>query len=672
MNTAASMDSLFKISHNEAWKIIFRVLGYVRLFRLRATTKVTLICVELIFRIAFLPWALKVVVDHVILNQSISKNGEGFPGYIAPLVSFLAGLSPTEIMSWMLFLGVIIVVIFGMTPNRATGISAAGNLSGMRAGSVGPANAELADGQDTASQTENSSNGAVSEMGGLLGLIDFHVHLRLSQSLNHLLRSKLASHITALPLRELEDRKIGDSTYRVLYDTTSSSGIFDAIAVYTLPGLLTIGLIYSILSSQFNEASELIVIAAIVGIAAYIIVTPMTGIVRKLSHASRSAGAILTSNIEEGMSNILVIQSLGGSQRESARFDDISKASFKQFRYQVFAQISMGMIGSLAFLAGQISFFILMSSYVIEGVYTAGDYFVVNYYFFVLSAVCYGFGTVFSELQADIAGMARVFRVLDTPIEDIHTGKKLVTITQGIKMEKVEASYSDGRHALKGIQLEARLGDVIAFVGPAGAGKTTLTHLIPGFLQPTGGEISIDGINVERFSKISLRNNISYVFQETQLFSRSILENICYGETAVSMDRVRAAARDAGAHNFISALPDGYDTNLGSVAGRLSVGQKQRIAIARGLLKSAQILILDEPTSALDPQIEEELMDNLYSASHNKLTIVVTHRLSTITNANKIYFLSDGHIIESGTHEELMSIHNGSYERFVTMQMRNI
>jgi ABC-type multidrug transport system fused ATPase/permease subunit len=657
-----------ELSHGGAWKTLFRVTTYLRYFKARIAAKIGLMSAEMIFRIMLLPWALKIIVDHVILNQPVAADGAGFPGYVAPLVVPLHNMPATQIMSWMLLVGVLIVIFFGMTPNRATGISAAGTYSGARLGSVGTASAELANGHDTATETENSANSATSEMGGIFGLLDFHIHLRLSQSLSHLLRTQVADHVSSLPMTTLDDRRIGDSAYRVIYDSTSSNGIFEAIVIGLIPGFLMIGLTFGVLSTSYSDAPELVVVAFLVGLFAYFLVLPLTGIVRRLSQASRAAGSRTTSNIEEGMSNVLAVQSLGGNKQESKRFSSASNESFRQFRFQVIAQLSMGMMGNLAFLAGQVAFFVLMAGHVINGTFTAGDYFVVNYYFFVLSAVCFGFGTVYSELQPDIAGMARVFRVLDTPVEKTQKGIELGEIQNGLIMENVGLTYPDGRRALTGINMEARLGEVVAIVGPAGAGKTTLAYLVPALLQATEGKVAIDGIDLKDVSVQSLRKQVSYVFQETQLFSDSILDNIRYGNKTATLDEVKAVARTAGAHDFITSLPHGYETNLGTVTSKLSVGQKQRISIARGLLRKSRILILDEPTSALDPETEEYLVNALHEAANEKLVIVIAHRLSTISHADNIYFLEAGEFLESGSHEELMSKPQGRYRQYVELQ----
>ena len=205
-------------------------------------------------------------------------------------------------------------------------------------------------------------------------------------------------------------------------------------------------------------------------------------------------------------------------------------------------------------------------------------------------------------------------------------------------------------------------------VGPTGAGKTSLAYLIPRFLRPSSGEIFADDYDLSKVKVESLRNQTSYVFQETQLFSESIAHNIRYGNNKATDQEIERAAQIAGAHDFISKLPDGYETNLGTITSKLSVGQKQRIAIASGLLRQSQILILDEPTSALDPETESYLIDALHEAAKDKLVIIIAHRLSTIVHSDRIYFLEDGEIKESGSHSELMNLAEGQYKNYVAMQ----
>ena len=244
----------------------------------------------------------------------------------------------------------------------------------------------------------------------------------------------------------------------------------------------------------------------------------------------------------------------------------------------------------------------------------------------------------------------------------------LPPIRDGIKLSNVGLVYPDGRRALDGINLEANVGQIVALVGPTGAGKTSLAYLVPRFHQASEGMITIDGHPVDTLRLESLRDQVTYVFQETQLFSDSIRDNISYGKPNASQEEVEQVARTAGIHDFIQSLPEGYDTTLGgSTSSRLSVGQKQRIAIARGLLRESRILILDEPTSALDPETEQYLVQSLHEAAKDRLVIIIAHRLSTIAHADKIVFMEDGRIREQGSHNELIAL-GGHYKAFVDLQ----
>ncbi|MEL7185147.1 MAG: ABC transporter ATP-binding protein [Pseudomonadota bacterium] len=656
------------IDFRESLRIIFRVAGYFRYFKARMAAKIGFITFENLIRLLILPWPMKIIIDHAILGEQIDAEASGFPSYLAPAVLLLRGMSATEIMLWMLALGVFTVAFMGMTLNRTAGGTEGGAFSSAATGAVRTASAELASGHDMATQTEQAVNLSTTGMGGLLGILEFKINLRLSQSIGHVLRTQLANRILSLPMSKLDDQRIGDSTYRVMYDSTSAVWIFHEVTLSIYSSLLLLGMAIGIMLTSYGSAPLVIVVGLSVAPLTFLLSIPAAPLVRRVSAASRTSGSATTSNIEEGMSNILAIQSLGTNEQESRRFSNASAESFKRYRFLALARALMGIGGLLAFLIGQISFFVLMSGHVIEGTYTAGDYFVVLYYYFVISAVSFSFGFLYGDMQSHVAGMARVFHLLDTPAETSTDGTELADIKHGLVMEDVGLTYPDGRVALQNINLNVGIGDIIALVGPTGAGKTTLAYLVPALLQATAGKVSIDGVDLKTVSVDSLRRQVSYVFQETQLFSDSILENIRYGNKAANLEDVKAVARTAGAHDFIMELPQGYDTNLGTVTSKLSVGQKQRISIARGLLRDSKILILDEPTSALDPETEAYLVDALHEAAKNKLVIVIAHRLSTITHADRIYFIEGGEIRESGHHDELMALPDGHYRRFVSLQ----
>ncbi len=672
--SASVLDLGTDIPFREVLRIFARVVSTFRLFKARIATKLGFITVELVFRLMVAPWPGKVVVDHIILGAPIG-DASGFPAYLAPAVLLLDGMGPVEMMLWVFLLGVFMVTVFGFTTSRGAGRSPSGAPTGASAGSSGGATAltpqghgTLAQGHDIATQTENLANMGSGLMAGILGFLDFRVHLRLSQSMNHFLRTRVAGKLRSLPMTTLDDLRIGDSVYRVLYDTTSANMLLHGIALGLYSGLLGVVITLSIMFTYFGAAPEVIVLGMLALPIVLLIELPFARMARRRGQASRASGSSTTSNIEEGMSNVLAVQSLGGNEREGRRFRKASEESFRRFRWEWFLVLTYRQVFSLALLLSQVLFFIVMAGRVIDGTFTAGDYFVLTYYFFVLSATFGAWGFMYTEWQRDIAGMRRVFFLMDLPAEKARGGVELDRIRRGVEMKGVGLVYPDGRRALSDVDLEARIGEIVAFVGPTGAGKTSLAYMVPAFVQASEGTVSVDGVDLKDVSVESLRKQVSYVFQETQLFSDSILENIRYGNPAATEAQVERVARVAGAHDFIAALPDGYRTNLGTVTSKLSVGQKQRIAIARGLLRDSRILILDEPTSALDPETESYLVDALHEAAKDKLVIIIAHRLSTVAHADRIYFLEEGEVRESGSHEQLMAIPDGRYREYVSLQ----
>jgi subfamily B ATP-binding cassette protein MsbA len=265
------------------------------------------------------------------------------------------------------------------------------------------------------------------------------------------------------------------------------------------------------------------------------------------------------------------------------------------------------------------------------------------------------------------ASGARIFEIIDTESSIRDDGKaQLSTLREAIRYEQVRFAYGD-REVLHGLDLTVRRGEVVALVGPSGGGKTTLANLLPRFWDPSGGRISIDGTDIRDFTLESLRSQIAVVGQETVLFNETVRANIAYGLPEVSQAEVERAARVAQAHDFISQLPNGYDTRVGERGGQLSGGQRQRIAIARAVLKNAPILVLDEATSALDAESEREVqraLDALMEAGEgrHRTTLVIAHRLSTIRNADLIAVVVEGRILETGRHDELLRS-GGEYAR---------
>ena len=236
-------------------------------------------------------------------------------------------------------------------------------------------------------------------------------------------------------------------------------------------------------------------------------------------------------------------------------------------------------------------------------------------------------------------------------------------------LDDVSFRYPDGTLALDGVRLEGRVGEMIALVGATGAGKSTLAYTLPGFIRPTSGRVLLDGVDLTALDIDCVRENVAFVFQEPVVFDDTVTNNIRMGNPGATAEEVAAAARTAGALEFVEALPDGFGTRLGQGGATLSVGQKQRLAIARGLVSRAPVLVLDEPTAALDPETENALVAALQAERAQRLLIVIAHRLSTIRSADRIVFIEEGRIVETGTHAELMRRRAGAYRRFVELQV---
>ena len=277
------------------------------------------------------------------------------------------------------------------------------------------------------------------------------------------------------------------------------------------------------------------------------------------------------------------------------------------------------------------------------------------------------------QYQEGITGFERFMEILEVEpeIQDPANAIELKNVQGNIEFRNVGFRYTENHtYVLKNISLDVKAGDTIALVGSSGVGKTTLCSLIPRFYEVSEGEIFLDGINTKDISLSSLRRNVGVVQQDVYLFSGTVFDNIRYGKPDARKEEIIEAAKKANAHNFIMALPEGYDTDIGQRGVKLSGGQKQRLSIARVFLKNPPVLIFDEATSALDNESEKVVQDSLEDLAKNRTTFVIAHRLSTIRNAKRIVVLTDRGIDEQGTHEELMGLH-GTYAHFYTMQFNH-
>ena len=277
---------------------------------------------------------------------------------------------------------------------------------------------------------------------------------------------------------------------------------------------------------------------------------------------------------------------------------------------------------------------------------------------------------LFNTIQSALAGAERVFEVIDEkPEKDLESAKEVQEIKGDVSIKNVDFSYIEGKRILKNANIEAKEGQTIAIVGPTGAGKTTIINLLTKFYDIDSGEILIDGVNIDKISRKSLRKNIAMVLQDTYLFSETIMENIKYGRVDATDEEVVKAAKIANAHHFIKQLPDGYNTILSDNGSNLSQGQRQLLAIARAILTKSSILILDEATSSIDTRTEVVIQEAMHKLKKGKTSFVIAHRLSTIKNADMILVLNNGEIIERGNHKELLA-KEGFYANLYNSQFK--
>jgi ATP-binding cassette subfamily B protein len=285
-----------------------------------------------------------------------------------------------------------------------------------------------------------------------------------------------------------------------------------------------------------------------------------------------------------------------------------------------------------------------------------------------------GLTNVFQTIQRARVSADEIFSILDTQehLRDAPNAREVTRLRGEVEFNRVRFRYGQtSRPLLEGIDLKANPGETVAIVGPSGSGKTTLMSLLMRFYDPEAGEILIDGQDLRMLKQRSLRQNIGIILQDPLLFNDSVRNNIAYGRPGSSPTEIESAARAANAHDFISRLPEGYETMAGERGCRFSVGERQRLTIARALVKNPPILVLDEATSSLDAESETLVQEALERVMKDRTTFVIAHRLSTVVNADRIIVLKDGQIREIGTHRELMCLH-GYYAKLVSRQTRGL
>ncbi|GAB1420798.1 ABC transporter ATP-binding protein [Anaerolineales bacterium] len=483
------------------------------------------------------------------------------------------------------------------------------------------------------------------------------------------LRNDLYQHLINLPLGFFVERRVGELISRISSDVTVMRNLLTSNISTLLQQTLTlIGAI--IIMFVLNARLTLFILALVPLIV--IIGFAFGYYMRRISTQVQDELAGATVVAEEVLQNIREVKSFVREPYEKQRYNTAIERSFQAAIRLVRVRAVFG--PTVAFLGfGAISMILWFGGReVIAGDLTGGELIAFLIYGLTVAGSFAALVGLYSSLQEAIGATKRVFQILDTQssIIDKPDAQTIDHVRGEIQLNQVSFHYLESIPVLDHIDLHIQAGEVLALVGPSGAGKSTLFNLIPRFYDVTSGSVQIDGHDLRDLKKASIRDHIAIVPQETLLFGGTIRENILYGKLDATEEELIAAATAANAHNFILELSDQYETIVGERGTKLSGGKRQRIAIARALLKDPQILLLDEATSSLDNESEQLVQEALARLMHNRTTIIIAHRLSTVNIANRIAVLDKGQITELGNHEQLMQL-NGLYARLYEMQFHD-
>ena len=475
----------------------------------------------------------------------------------------------------------------------------------------------------------------------------------VGQEATRRLATRVFRHLHALSLRFHLERRTGAVTKVVERGTKSIDTMLYFLLFNIAPTVLELALVLGIFFVKFGWP---LVVATVAMVAIYIwftrTVTDWRNALRERMN-DLDTGAV--AHAIDSLLNFETVKYFGAEEREARRYDAAvsayARAAVKSENSLAWLNVGQAFITNLMLAAGM--------AWVVwgwsEGRYTAGNVVLVSTLLSQLFRPLDLLGMVYRTIRQGVTDMAAMFDLIDTPseVKDAPGALPLVVTAGHVRFEDVRFGY-EGREILRGITLDIPAGTTLAVVGPSGAGKSTLARLLYRFYDLDGGRITIDGQDIAQVTQASLRAAIGIVPQDTVLFNDTIGYNIGYGREGATADEIAQAARGAAIADFIARQPDGYDTRVGERGLKLSGGEKQRVAIARTLLKNPPVLILDEATSALDSRTEAEILDTLEAAGRGRTAIVIAHRLSTVVGADRIVVLEEGRIAEQGSHADLL------------------
>jgi len=593
------------------------------------------------------------------------------------------------VLGWTTLLTIVLVPGLVLSDLLATRVLVGEPLTEIQARIVrmDPAETVHVDALTTEQRREIARRGLVASVGIAIVLVPLllalvYYYVWILQRLNQLLRLELLERLQTLSLRFHAESRVGDAIYRIYQDSAMATQLIRVLILTPLRAAAIFG-VGLVVVPMLDPRLGLLLLSVVP--LQLLVGARYSRRLRVRFRRAREANSRLTSRIQETLLGVRVLKAFGAEGREQQRFEAASREAFHA-AYE--ARGSLAIYGVLLFFAIGLAIVpanawtalktldaeplhaAWIGAWLGIGVWTLGVY---QFFKDRFGSGARGFRSLLRTWGTgqDIAiGLDRVFELLDLEpeVSDTPDAVEMPPLASGVRFRDVRFRYQPDRPCLEGIDLEAPRGTVTALVGPTGSGKSTLVTLLLRLFDPDAGAIEVDGRDLRGLQLESLRRNVAIALQENLLFGTTVRENIRMAVPDASDAAVQEAARVACADGFIRALPEGYDTLLGERGTKLSTGQRQRLSIARAVLKDAPILVLDEPTASLDAATEVELLRRLAAWGRDRVIFLVTHRLGTIRRADQIVVLRDGRVVERGTHEELADESGGSYRRSLDLE----
>src|SRR6266568_507537 len=495
---------------------------------------------------------------------------------------------------------------------------------------------------------------AIQLLWGIINWITNYLFVKIGLQALLKLRTDLYSYLQSLSLKYHDARRSSDSSFRVAYDSQSIQTIYNKGFTNIFGSTLTLMGTFVImlrLDWQLTLVS-LAIVPLIVGTIYF-----FAHRIRRGSTSIQEQESAMLAQAQEGLSSIRMVHAFGREEFEVRQFQQQARQSLQANLRLTLTNVNSALVISTLMVVGTAAMYYIGTLHVIAGTLTLGSLLVFSAYLLMLYQPLESLTYTTWAMEGATAGAKRCFEVLDRE-DDVRDSPNAVAIASAkgaIAFQSVNFGYAEDRYVLRDVDLRIDPNQIVGLVGGTGAGKSTLMSLVPRFYDPIKGSVSLDGRDLREITKRSLRTQVAIVLQDTLLFSTTVRENIAYGRPDATEEEIVNAARRAQADDFIRELANGYTSVVGERGGHLSVGQRQRVGIARAFLKNAPILLLDEPTSALDPKTESAIMETIKELMRGRTTLIATHRLATIHNVDQIVVLEGGRIIEKGRGPELVA-----------------